>query len=189
MLVLDMGQKLQQHLLTNFLQNLGFTVKLIERAAIDHTSSIILLTDRPLCCDQSIQECRQIWLVDKHEFIICPIPRQVQGLLTIDCELAELETCIRQVFMNQVYLSPSLMSLLLQPPGKSAPKESAKLTARENQVFNLIKEGYSLRSIAEKLFISEHTAENHRANIQKKLNLSGRLSLVRFAATVTTTTD
>ena len=46
----------------------------------------------------------------------------------------------------------------------------------------LLAEGFSSKEIAEKLFISRKTVENHRVNIMNKLNLHSTMELVRYAA-------
>jgi DNA-binding CsgD family transcriptional regulator len=48
----------------------------------------------------------------------------------------------------------------------------------------LLAEGLSTKEISDKLFISPKTAENHRANIMKKLDLHSTFELVRFAARI-----
>jgi len=56
------------------------------------------------------------------------------------------------------------------------------LTSREQEVMVLLAEGLSPQQVADKLFISPKTAENHRANIMRKLELHSTLELVRYAA-------
>lgn len=56
------------------------------------------------------------------------------------------------------------------------------LTSREQEVMRLLAEGLSTKGVAEKLFISPKTVENHRSNIMKKLDLHGTVELVRYAA-------
>jgi DNA-binding NarL/FixJ family response regulator len=46
----------------------------------------------------------------------------------------------------------------------------------------LIAEGLSIKNIADQLFISPKTVENHRSNIMNKLNLHSTMELVRYAA-------
>lgn len=55
------------------------------------------------------------------------------------------------------------------------------LTKAERKVFYKIAEGLTTPQIAEKLFLSQKTIENHRVNISRKLNLSGPNSLISFA--------
>ena len=55
------------------------------------------------------------------------------------------------------------------------------LTKAERKVLNKIAEGFTTPQIAEKLFVSKKTVENHRVNISRKLDLSGPNSLINFA--------
>jgi DNA-binding NarL/FixJ family response regulator len=54
-----------------------------------------------------------------------------------------------------------------------------QLTKREVEIVNMIKEGYSSKEIAEKLFISKRTVEVHRYNIFRKLEVSNITSLIK----------
>jgi DNA-binding NarL/FixJ family response regulator len=56
------------------------------------------------------------------------------------------------------------------------------LTAREQEVMILLAEGQTVSQIAEKLFISPKTVENHRSNIMRKLGIHKTIDLVRYAA-------
>jgi DNA-binding CsgD family transcriptional regulator len=55
------------------------------------------------------------------------------------------------------------------------------LTTREIEVLTLLSEGKSSKEIAELLFISTMTVQNHRANIKKKLNIRKNADLVKYA--------
>jgi len=56
------------------------------------------------------------------------------------------------------------------------------LTPREQEVMRLLAQGVSTKEVAERLFISPKTVENHRANIMGKLGLHSGIELVRYAA-------
>jgi DNA-binding NarL/FixJ family response regulator len=56
------------------------------------------------------------------------------------------------------------------------------LTPREQEVMRLLAEGLSSKDVADKLFISPKTVENHRAKIMSKLDLHSTMELVRYAA-------
>ena len=56
------------------------------------------------------------------------------------------------------------------------------LTAREQEILVLLAEGMSTDHIAEKLFISPKTVENHRSSIMRKLELHSTMELIRYAA-------
>jgi len=58
------------------------------------------------------------------------------------------------------------------------------LSAREQEVAELLAQGFSIAGISEKLFISPKTVKNHRANIMSKLNLHSHHELVRYAVKV-----
>lgn len=65
------------------------------------------------------------------------------------------------------------------PSGRVDPLDT--LTAREREVLGLVAEGHSNARIAERLSISPRTAESHRANVMRKLQLSNSVQLIRFA--------
>jgi DNA-binding CsgD family transcriptional regulator len=67
------------------------------------------------------------------------------------------------------------------PQGKRRLPTDERLTARERQILRLIAEGKSSKEIGELLSISYRTAEQHRANMMAKLNLSKTVDLVRYA--------
>lgn len=52
------------------------------------------------------------------------------------------------------------------------------LTPREKEIFTLLIDNYSTKSIAEKLNISEKTVRNHISNVMQKLDVTGRASAV-----------
>ena len=58
------------------------------------------------------------------------------------------------------------------------------LTPREQEVMTLLAEGKSANQIADKLFISRKTVENHRSNIMRKLDIHSNIELVRYAAKI-----
>jgi DNA-binding NarL/FixJ family response regulator len=56
------------------------------------------------------------------------------------------------------------------------------LTAREQEIMGLLAEGLSTTQVADKLFISPKTVENHRHNIMRKLDIHSTIDLARYAA-------
>lgn len=60
-------------------------------------------------------------------------------------------------------------------------EKMTSLTKSERKILNAISEGYTTPQIAQKLFVSKKTIENHRVNISRKLSLSGPNSLISFA--------
>lgn len=108
------------------------------------------------------------------------------GYVLKENAVVDIVECVSTVVSGQPYISPVLSNLVLLK--KNAIKEFEKnnpniniLTKKELIVLKMISESKSTKEIAEELFISYKTVENHRANIAKKLNLQGTHSLVRFA--------
>jgi len=67
-------------------------------------------------------------------------------------------------------------------PGKGVPDlASTRLTTREREIVQLLAEGKSSKEVASSLEISVKTAETHRANIMRKLDLHSVSELVRYA--------
>jgi len=58
------------------------------------------------------------------------------------------------------------------------------LTPREQEIMVLLADGMSTNQIADKLFISPKTAENHRSSIMRKLDIHSTIELVRYAAKI-----
>lgn len=96
----------------------------------------------------------------------------------------DLVRAIRTVARGEVFLYPSAAKLLLRgykekEEGGEDPLEP--LSDRERDVLGMTAEGFSSREIGEKLFISPKTVDTYRSRIMKKLNLTHRSELVRFA--------
>ena len=64
----------------------------------------------------------------------------------------------------------------------SFDSELDQLTGREREVLRLIAQGYTYKEIAEELFISTKTVESHVSSVLRKLQLSTRHQLTRWAA-------
>ena len=82
-------------------------------------------------------------------------------------------------------VSQHVVKKLMELPGKEAKITDAAygtLTPREQEVMRLLAEGLSTKEVAEKLFISPKTVENHRTNIMNKLDLHSTIELIRYAA-------
>jgi RNA polymerase sigma factor (sigma-70 family) len=86
-------------------------------------------------------------------------------------------------FMDSA-VSHRVVERLMASPEKEARITDAaydSLTPREQEIMVLVAEGLSAKEIAEKLFISPKTVENHRTNIMNKLGLHSIMELVRYA--------
>lgn len=97
----------------------------------------------------------------------------------------ELYSAIEKIRQGGVYISPRLSEGLtndwVQTCRGIFKSPSERLTKREREILRLIAEGKSSKEIANLLFISIRTAQNHRANIMNKLGIKKTADLVRYA--------
>jgi DNA-binding NarL/FixJ family response regulator len=104
------------------------------------------------------------------------------GYLLKSATSAELADAVARVRAGEPVFSPSLAALVLGEFRRmSAAAAEPGLTARETEVLKLVAKGYAYREIADKLFISTKTVQNHVQNILTKLQLAGRYELMRYA--------
>lgn len=97
---------------------------------------------------------------------------------------SELIDAIRAVQRGDIYIHPAMTRALLRdikPEPKTNHTPVDLLTPREVDVLRLIAKGCTNRQVADILSISVRTVEGHRANLMGKLNLQGRVELVRYA--------
>lgn len=108
-----------------------------------------------------------------------------QGYVLKGGTAAELVTAVREVLAGHRYLPPEVAGKVaaaeLENRGDSGLDAFDTLTKRERLVLQLAAEGNTSAEIAAKLFISPRTAETHRANLMRKLNLRSQTNLVRFS--------
>ncbi len=96
----------------------------------------------------------------------------------------ELMRAIRTVASSRTYIDPAIAGKLVASaarrtkPGREARVE---LSEREEQVLRLIAWGYSNKEIAARLNLSVKTIEAHKANAMQKLDMTGRIDIVRYA--------
>ncbi len=88
-----------------------------------------------------------------------------------------MDTSISKKVVGKLATLPAKKSISVKP-GYEA------LTPREQEVMAMLAEGMNAVQVADKLFISPKTAENHRANIMRKLSLKSTVALVRYAAKI-----
>lgn len=107
------------------------------------------------------------------------------GFIGKSAPISELHKGFRIVANGGTYFSPEVADLLREAMSNhgSAPGTPPieRLTSREREVLQLIAESHSTKEIASILSISTKTAENHRTNLMKKLDLHDVASLTRFA--------
>ena len=110
----------------------------------------------------------------------------VHGYLLKDYAITELVNCIELVNNNEKYVSKEIENFLIEHHTNNQLSDEylqllPSLTPTEKVILKLISKAKSSNEIAEMLFISPNTVDNHRANITKKLKLEGKNSLLKFA--------
>lgn len=108
----------------------------------------------------------------------------VMGYVLKENAVVDIINAISTVLKHQSYISPEMSSFLLRQKSRihDGPKAQLEtLTSSEKKIIQLVASYKSTREIADELFISEKTVSNHRMNIARKLQLSGKNGLLRFA--------
>ncbi|GAA3718466.1 response regulator transcription factor [Nonomuraea antimicrobica] len=122
---------------------------------------------------------------DAAEDVIGVIRGGARGYVTKNISGKELTDAIRRVSEGDAVFSPRLAGFVLDAFASSeAPSidpELDSLTQREREVLRLIARGYAYKEIAKELFISVKTVETHVSSVLRKLQLSNRHELSRWA--------
>ncbi len=124
---------------------------------------------------------------DAAEDVIAVIRAGARGYVTKTISATELAAAIQRVADGDVVFSPRLAGFVLDafrdaPVAPSIDPELDQLTPRELEVLRLLARGYAYKEIAAELFISIKTVETHASNVLRKLQLSNRHQLTRWAA-------
>jgi DNA-binding NarL/FixJ family response regulator len=110
----------------------------------------------------------------------------VSAYILKDCATSEILKCLEEVLSGEYYFSSGVLNYLVKRKNKKASLEEnytglKDLTAQEKQVLEKVAENKTSKEIAEELFISVRTVQNHRNNICTKLELKGYNKLLQFA--------
>jgi DNA-binding NarL/FixJ family response regulator len=123
---------------------------------------------------------------DAAEDVIGVVRGGARGYVTKTISGPELTAAIGRVAEGDAVFSPRLAGFVLDAFAASdAPAidpELDQLTQREREVLRLIARGYAYKEIAKELFISVKTVETHVSSVLRKLQLSNRHELSRWAA-------
>jgi DNA-binding NarL/FixJ family response regulator len=131
---------------------------------------------------------------DAAEDVIAVIRAGARGYVTKTISGPDLVDAVRRVADGDVVFSPRLAGFVLDAFSSAAAAPPAAeeeatdpgldlLSAREREVMQLLARGYTYREIGSRLFISVKTVESHASNVLRKLQLSNRNELTRWAAT------
>lgn len=125
---------------------------------------------------------------DEPEDVVAVVRAGARGYVTKTISGEELIDAIHRVSQGDAVFSPRLAGFVLDAfagaggPSGSADPDLDRLTPREQEVLRLIARGYMYKEIARRLGISVKTVEAHSSSVLRKLQLSTRHELSRWAA-------
>ena len=110
----------------------------------------------------------------------------VKGYILKDNAAKDLLNCLRAVSQGSHFICPELSNLLLERNAKmqsllNKTPTLEDLTPSEKKILKLIGQNKTSKEIAEELYVSIRTVQNHRNNIAQKLELKGHHKLLQFA--------
>ena len=122
---------------------------------------------------------------DAPEDVVSVVHAGARGYVTKTISTSDLADAIERVAEGDAVFSPRLAGFVLDafsslPVGEVDPELDA-LSTREREVLRYIARGYTYREIAEALYISPKTVESHVSSVLRKLQLSNRHELTRWA--------
>lgn len=123
---------------------------------------------------------------DSPEDVIAVVRAGARGYVTKTVETDELAEAIESVATGEAVFSPKLAGFVLDAFADALPAdldpELDQLSPREQEVMRLIALGYTYKECAARLAISAKTIERHVSSVLRKLQLSNRHELARWAA-------
>ena len=128
---------------------------------------------------------------DAPEDVIAVIRAGARGYVTKTISTSDLADAIARVAGGDAVFSHRLAGFVLDAFAAAPAPDDVKpsfdpeldqLTTREREVLRLIAQGYTYKEIARELFISIKTVESHVSSVLRKLQLSTRHQLTRWAA-------
>jgi DNA-binding NarL/FixJ family response regulator len=117
----------------------------------------------------------------ERQYVVQALRAGIRGYVLKSQGARDLIQAIREVHNGAVYLSPKVSELAVDLSLGRAEAEADPLSPREREVVQLIAEGLTTKEVASVLGISVKTAEAHRINSMRKLDVHETASLVRYA--------
>jgi DNA-binding NarL/FixJ family response regulator len=149
----------------------------VEKAAVEATGA------EP--AEEPVPRFLALSVSDAAEDVIAVIRAGARGYLTKTVSGAELAEAIGRVAAGDAVFSPRLAGFVLDAFAGTMPlpsdPELDQLTARERDVLRLIARGYAYKEVARRLNLSVKTVETHVSSVLRKLQLSSRHELTRWA--------
>jgi DNA-binding NarL/FixJ family response regulator len=120
----------------------------------------------------------------EHRDVLDAVKAGATGYILKSASRAELLDAVRRTGLGDAVFSPGLAGLVLGEFRRLATDpapDTPRLTEREAEILRMVGTGLSYKQIAERLFLSHRTVQNHVQNTLNKLHLHNRVDLVRYA--------
>lgn len=113
----------------------------------------------------------------------------ISGYLLKNTGYKELQDAVRNVWGGSFAFSPEVMQVIVNGfsqtggagKGSGEGEKTSPLTDREIEIVQLIADELTMKEIADKVFLSEHTVKTHRKNIMAKLDVKNTAGLIKKA--------
>jgi DNA-binding NarL/FixJ family response regulator len=172
------------------------SVEAAETAILDSEPDVVLLdvhmpggggveVIRRVLARRPAQRFLALSVSDAPEDVIAVIRAGARGYVTKTISGEDLADAVARVRDGDAVFSPRLAGFVLDAFRSGDPvadPELDQLTAREREVLQLIARGYRYKEIAARLHLSARTVESHVSAVLRKLQLSSRHELTRWAA-------
>src|SRR5260370_5061678 len=125
-------------------------------------------------------------MYDDEDYLAECVDMGASGYILKDSPSEQLITAIREVHRGGSYLSPRLLTRLvddfrMQGRGPTRSPRFGTLTKREREILKMLAEGKSVKEIATCFELSVKTVEAHKFNLMRKLDIHNKAQLVQYA--------
>src|SRR6202012_604869 len=124
-------------------------------------------------------------MYDDEDYLAECVEIGANGYVLKDSPADQLITAIREVYRGGSYLSPRLLTKLVDGfrngNGSTLQPRFGTLTKREREILKLLAEGKSVKEIATEFDLSVKTVEAHKFNLMRKLDIHNKAQLVQYA--------
>ena len=156
-----------------------------------HGSSGLVLAKRLLAAKPDLLIII-ITAYSKIDYILEAVESGVKGYILKESSPENLADAIEKVYAGEIYIDSYISNKVIKSLISKNDVEIAednksaysKLSLREQQILKLLIDGVPIKDIAEELFISSKTVENHKASIMVKLKCKNMTELIRYAISI-----
>lgn len=103
---------------------------------------------------------------------------KLYGVFSPDAGLDQLKKAISVIHHGQIWIDNEKLKVILHGVDNHRPAAVEKLSTKENQIVELVAEGYKNKEIASRLFLSEQTIKSHLGRIFRKMHVKNRSQLI-----------